>query len=212
MNTHTPPQTVSLAVTGASGIQYALRLLECLVASDCQVYLMFSKPAQVVMSMETDVRVSSRPADAERQFTEMYNAQPGQIRAFGRDQWTAPVASGSGVADAMVVCPCTTGTLSAIACGNSNSLIERAADVCLKEGRKLILLPRETPFSVIHLENMLKLARLGAVILPPNPGFYQKPQTLDDMIDFIVARVLDQLGIAHDLMPRWGIDPPRRNT
>ncbi len=104
----------------------------------------------------------------------------------------------------MVVCPCTTGTLAAIAAGTSNNLIERAADVAIKEGRKLVLVPRETPFSAIHLENMLKLARLGVVILPPNPGFYQAPATIGDLIDFVVARILDQLGVSNTLSPRWG--------
>jgi 4-hydroxy-3-polyprenylbenzoate decarboxylase len=106
----------------------------------------------------------------------------------------------------MVVCPCTTGTLAGIAAGTSHNLIERAADVAIKEGRQLILVPRETPFSAIHLENMLKLARLGVVILPPNPGFYQNPASLDDVVDFVVARILDQLGIENDLSPRWGCD------
>lgn len=191
-------------MTGASGIQYALRLLECLVKADCRCYVMMSKPAQIVMGMDTEIPVPSRPADQQRQFTALYGAREGQIVAFGKEQWTAPIASGSGVADAMIVCPCTTGTLSAIACGNCTNLIERAADVTIKEGRKLIIMPREMPFSAIHLENMLKLARLGVVIMPPNPGFYQKPQSIDDLVDFVVARVLDQLHIEHALLPRWG--------
>ena len=136
----------------------------------------------------------------------MFDAAPGQLQAFGMDEWTAPVASGSGVPDAMVVCPCTTGTLAAIAAGNCNNLLERAADVVLKESRHLIVMPREMPLSVIHLENMLKLARMGVSIMPPNPAFYNKPETLEDIIDFVVARVLDQLGIEHDLQPRWGLD------
>jgi flavin prenyltransferase len=103
-----------------------------------------------------------------------------------------------------VVCPCTMGTLAAIACGLSDNLIERAADVVLKEGRKLVLVPRETPFSALHLENMLKLARMGAVILPANPGFYHRPRTVEQVVDFVVARVLDQLDVAHTLLPRWG--------
>ena len=114
------------------------------------------------------------------------------------------MASGSNTPRAMVVCPCSMGTLAAVANGLSDNLIERAADVMVKEGRRLILVPRETPFSAIHLENMLKLARLGATILPPNPGFYQRPQGVAELVDFVVARILDQLGVAHSLLPRWG--------
>ncbi|MDO6461351.1 flavin prenyltransferase UbiX [Granulosicoccaceae sp. 1_MG-2023] len=197
-------KTFTLAMTGASGIQYGLRLMECLVRADCRVFLLMSKPAQICMGMDTDIPVPQKPADMQRQFSALYGAGEGQIVAFGSDQWTAPIASGSGVADAMVICPCTTGTLAAVAAGNCNSLLERAADVSLKEGRKLILMPREMPFSVIHLENMLRLARAGAVIMPPNPAFYQQPQSIDDLVDFVVARVLDQLGVEQDLMPRWG--------
>lgn len=199
-------KTITLAMTGASGIQYGLRLMECLVQANCRVFLLMSKPAQICMGMDTDIPVPSRPADMQREFSERYHAKPGQIAAFGKEQWTAPIASGSGVADAMVICPCTTGTLAAVAAGNCNSLLERAADVSLKEGRKLILMPREMPFSVIHLENMLRLARAGAVIMPPNPAFYQKPQTIDDVVDFVVARVLDQLGVEQTLMPAWGAE------
>jgi 4-hydroxy-3-polyprenylbenzoate decarboxylase len=123
---------------------------------------------------------------------------------FGRQQWLAPVASGSNPPRAMVVCPCTVGALSAIACGASNDLMERAADVVLKERRKLILVVRETPFSDIHLENMLKLSRMGAVIMPANPGFYNNPQKVEDIVDFMVSRILDQLGVDHHLLPRWG--------
>jgi 4-hydroxy-3-polyprenylbenzoate decarboxylase len=139
-------------------------------------------------------------------FSERYSAKRGQLRVFGREDWFAPVASGSNPPDAMVVCPCTVGTLAAIAAGLSDTLIERAADVMLKEGRKLILVPRETPFSALHLENMLKLARSGAVILPANPGFYHRPKGVEDLVDFIVARILDQLGVQHELMRRWGED------
>ena len=128
----------------------------------------------------------------------------GTLTVCGLEQWTAPIASGSGAPHQMVVCPCSTGTLSAIATGASNNLVERAADVALKEGRKLILVPREAPFSAIHLENMLKLARLGVVILPAAPGFYHQPQSIDDLVDFIVARILDQLGLPQTLVPRWG--------
>ncbi|QQK63388.1 UbiX family flavin prenyltransferase [Cobetia sp. cqz5-12] len=195
---------VTVALTGASGAQYGLRLIECLVAAGHEVMVMVSKAAHMVIATETDEELPARPARLAEVLTQRYAARPGQIRCFGREDWMAPVASGSGAPSAMVVCPCSTGSLSAIATGASNNLIERAADVALKERRTLILVPRETPFSAIHLEHMLTLTRMGAVILPAAPGFYHRPQSLDDMIDFIVARILNQLGIAHALMPRWG--------
>jgi 4-hydroxy-3-polyprenylbenzoate decarboxylase len=157
-----------------------------------------------VLGMETELKLPGRAVEMERVLTERYDAAPDQLRVFGREQWTAPVASGSAAPEAMVVCPCTTGTLAAIACGSSNNLIERAADVALKERRTLILVPRETPLSVIHLENMLKLARMGAVILPPSPGFYYRPARIGDLVDFVVARILDHLQLEHSLLPRWG--------
>lgn len=196
--------TVALAMTGASGAQYGLRLLQCLLNAGESVYLMLSKPAQVVISMETDLKLPGRTAALRQFFIDYYQCAPEQLRVYGQEEWTAPIASGSAAARSMVVCPCTTGTLAAVACGLSDSLIERAADVTLKEGRKLIMVVRETPFSVIHLENMLKLARMGAVILPANPGFYNRPATIEELIDFIVARVLDQLDINNELVPRWG--------
>ncbi|OLO12915.1 aromatic acid decarboxylase [Chromohalobacter japonicus] len=195
---------VTVALTGASGAQYGLRLIDCLVAARHQVLVLISKAAQMVIATETDVSLPSNPERLSEALRERSGAAPGQIRCFGREDWMAPVASGSGAPSAMVICPCSTGTLSAVATGASNNLIERAADVALKERRQLILVPRETPFSAIHLEHMLTLTRMGAVILPAAPGFYHRPQTLDDMIDFIVARILNQLGIAHALMPRWG--------
>jgi 4-hydroxy-3-polyprenylbenzoate decarboxylase len=140
----------------------------------------------------------------EHFLTEQYGAMAGQLCVFGREQWMAPVASGSGAPSAMVVCPCSTGTLSAIACGASNNLIERAADVALKERRQLILVPREAPYSEIHLEHMLKLTRMGSVIIPASPGFYHRPQSVEDMVDFVVARILSQLGLEQALLPRWG--------
>ncbi|MES9898244.1 MAG: flavin prenyltransferase UbiX [Sedimenticola sp.] len=197
---------ISLAITGASGSAYGLRLLDCLIRAERQVYLMVSKAAHVVIPMETGLTLPSRPREMEVLLSERYGATPGQLRVFGREQWTAPVASGSNAPEAMVVCPCTTGTLSAIATGASNNLIERAADVMLKEQRKLILMVRETPFSAIHLENMLKLVRLGVVVMPASPGFYNRPQTVEDLVDFMVARVLDHLGIESDLAQRWGGD------
>ena len=199
-----PARAVALAMTGASGMPYGLRLLECLLAAGERVQLMLSQPAQVVMAMETELKVPAAPRDAARFFSERYGAHEGQLEVYGKDQWTAPVASGSSAPRAMVVCPCTSGTLAAIANGSSDNLLERAADVVLKEQRKLILVPREMPLSAIHLEHMLKLARLGAVIMPACPGFYHRPQGISDLVDFVVARVLDHLDVAHELMPRWG--------
>ncbi|MEZ2744632.1 flavin prenyltransferase UbiX [Halopseudomonas bauzanensis] len=195
---------VTLAVTGASGSQYALRLLDCLVRADVEVFFLISQAAQLVVATETDLQLPPKPQALEAFLTEHYQARAGQIRVFGKQDWMSPVASGSGAPSAMVVCPCSTGTLSAIATGASNNLIERAADVTLKERRKLILVPRESPYSTIHLENMLTLSRMGAVILPASPGFYHQPQSIDDLVDFVVARILNQLGIEQDLLQRWG--------
>ncbi len=195
---------IALAMTGASGAVYGLRLLECLLGAGQQVYLMLSGPGQVVIGMETDLKLPGRSAEQEEYLGALYGAQGGQLRVFGREQWTAPVASGSSAPRAMVVCPCTSGTLSSIAHGGSDDLLERAADVVLKEGRKLIIVHREMPLSVIHLENMLKLARMGVTLMPANPGFYHRPAAITDLVDFVVARILDQLDVEHTLVPRWG--------
>ncbi len=197
-------RTINLAFTGASGAQYGLRLLQCLVAAGCRVQVMVSRAAQVVMATETDLKLPGSPAARQDALTDWAQAQPGQVLVFGREDWFAPPASGSGEKAPLVVCPCSTGTLSALATGASNNLIERAGDVALKERRQLILVPREAPFSEVHLENMLKLTRMGAVIMPASPGFYHKPASVEDLVDFIVARLLDHLGIDQDLMPRWG--------
>ncbi|MEW6312480.1 MAG: flavin prenyltransferase UbiX [Pseudomonadota bacterium] len=197
-------KTVTLALTGASGMPYALRLLEQLLAAETRVYLLYSQAAQIVMKQEMDIVLPSRAQEVEQYFTRRYAAHAGQLRVFGREEWFAPVASGSNPGDAMVICPCTMGTLGAVAAGLADNLIARAADVMLKERKQLILVPRETPFSAIHLENMLKLAHAGATILPPNPGFYHHPQTIADLVDFVVARILDHLGVAHALVPKWG--------
>lgn len=198
------PRHVILAFTGASGAPYGLRLLEMLLQGGCQVDLIFSKAAHMVLAMETDLNLPARPADISEFFQQRHQVSAEQLRVFGRDDWMAPAASGSHTAGAMVVCPCTSGTLAAIATGMSDNLIERAADVMIKEQRNLILVPREAPFSAIHLENMLKLARLGVCIMPANPGFYYKPESISDLVDFVVARLLDHLNIEHDLLPRWG--------
>ncbi|MBV8656519.1 MAG: UbiX family flavin prenyltransferase [Burkholderiales bacterium] len=205
MNT---PKTVTLALTGASGMPYALSLLRCLLAADARVYLLYSQAAQIVIKQEQGETWPSRAKDVEAELVARFQCRAGQLRVFGREEWFAPVASGSNPPDAMVICPCTMGTLAAIAAGMSDNLIERAADVVIKEGRKLIIVPREAPFSAIHLENMLKLSRLGVCILPANPAFYHHPQSIDDLVDFVVARILDQLAVPHQLMARWGEMPP----
>jgi 4-hydroxy-3-polyprenylbenzoate decarboxylase len=203
---HSPLNTVTLALTGASGMAYGLRLLECLLAAEVRVYLLVSQAAHIVAKQELGISLPARASDLEKQLSESLNARTGQLSVFGREDWNAPVASGSNPADAMVVCPCSMGTLAAIAHGLSDNLIERAADVMLKERKTLILVPREAPFSTLHLENMLALSRMNAVILPANPGFYHRPQSVEEIVDFIVARILDQLGVRHALTARWGDD------
>lgn len=190
---------VVLAITGASGAPYAVRLLEQLAAADRQVWLIVSSHGLRLLRTEMDIdsvdalrkRVG---VDAWRRLVTVYD---------DADRGAAP-ASGSARNAGMVICPCSMGTLSAVSIGASRSLVERAADVVLKERRPLVLVPRETPLSAIHLQNMLRLARAGAVILPAAPGFYHRPQTVQELVDFIVARVLDHLGVEHALVRRWG--------
>lgn len=197
-------QTVIIAMTGASGAAYTLRLLECCLEAKIQIQFITSQPGQVVLGMETDLKLTGAPQKMRQQLADYFNSDPSLISVFAKDQWTAPIASGSSVADAMVVCPCTMGSLASIATGTGENLIHRAADVVIKEKKKLILVPRETPFSSIHLENMLKLSNLGVVILPPNPGFYHGVTRVGDLVDFIVSRILDHLGIDNNISPRWG--------
>lgn len=195
---------VTVAMTGASGVQYGMRLMECLFAQNVPVFLMVSKAAQMVITTETEESWPANPDALKAYLVAKYDIGDNLLQVFGREDWLAPVASGSSGPGQMVICPCSTGTLSAIACGASNNLIERAADVVLKERKKLILLVREMPLSEIHLENMLKLSRMGAVVMPAAPGFYHQPESIDDMVDFVVARVLDQLSIPQTMVPRWG--------
>ena len=191
-------------MTGASGAVYTIRLLEQLLAAGTQVQFLCSQPGQIVFAMESELKLSGATKQMHEQLCEYFKCPSEQINVYGKNQWGAPVASGSSVSDAMVVCPCSMGTLASIAHGMSNNLIHRAADVVLKERRKLVLVPRETPFSSLHLENMLKLSNMGAIILPPNPGFYNGESTIQQLIDFVVSRILDQLDIHNDLAPRWG--------
>ncbi len=191
-----------LAITGASGAPYAVRLLEQLVLAERRVWLIISAHGWRLLEMEAGVRGLGElrhrvgPLGWDRCVTVFDDT----------DRGAAP-ASGSARSSGMVICPCSMGTLSAISQGTSRSLVERAADVALKERRRLILVPRETPLSAIHLENMLRVTRAGATVLPASPGFYHDPRDVDDLVDFIVARVLDHLGVEHAIARRWGSEP-----
>jgi len=196
--------TITLAITGASGAKYALRLIECLIAANYQLYILCSSAGRIVLDTEVGLKLPASPDAASKLLTEKFSAQAEQITVFGKEQWFSPVASGSAAPKQMVVCPCTTGAVAAISHGMSDNLIERAADVVIKERGQLILLVRETPFSTLHLKNMLSLSEQGVTIMPASPGFYHKAESIEDLIDFIVGRILDHLGIDQDIMPRWG--------
>lgn len=203
---------ITLAITGASGAPYAITLLQQLVAQNVQVFVLISSAAQVVFKTETDLALPSQPQKAQDFLTEYCGAQPEQIMVFGKDNWFSPVASGSAAPKKMVVCPCSTGTLSAIATGASDNLIERGADVILKERGQLILVTREMPLSTLHLENMHKLSQMGVTIMPASPGFYHKPQSIEDLVNFVVARILDHLNLDQSLVSRWGYDHKDTNN
>lgn len=198
---------IVFAITGASGAPYAVRLLEELLRAERDVQLIVSSHG--LRLLRTEEGLDSAAALRDRVGAASWDAH---VRVFeDADRGAAP-ASGSARSDGMVICPCSMGTLSAIAAGSSRSLVERSADVALKERRRLILVPRETPLSAIHLENMLRLTQAGAIVLPAAPGFYHRPSRIQELVDFIVARILDHLDVEHDLIPRWGEgrEPERR--
>lgn len=197
------PVSVVVGITGASGTAYGLRLVEVLLRSGHDVHLLITAPGRLVASMEDKLNLPARPGETRDRLLKRFGPVRGQLTTYGESDWRAPMASGSSGLKAMAVCPCTMATLSAVAMGASRNLLERAADVILKERGKLVLVPRETPFSAIHLENMLGLARMGTVILPACPGFYQSPRSISDLVDFVVGRVLDHLGVEHGLAERW---------
>jgi len=199
-------EPITIAITGASGAQYGLRLIEVVARQGIPIYLLISKAALMVMAVETDCQLSSNHRKAVDVLEKRFELTPGLITMFSKEDWMSPVASGSGAPTKMVICPCSTGTLSAVANGASDNLIERAADVVLKERNQLVMVVRETPLSTIHLKNMLALSEMGAVVLPATPGFYNNPKSIADMIDFVVARILKQLGIPTELMNPWGSD------
>jgi 4-hydroxy-3-polyprenylbenzoate decarboxylase len=189
---------IVVGITGASGAPYAVRLLQQLTAAHRSVSLIVSKYGMRLL--ETEAGISSMDALRAAVGEEEWDSC---VETFANDDRGATPASGSALTSGMIVCPCSMGTLSAIAVGASRSLIERAADVTMKERRKLILVPRETPLSAIHLGNMLRLTRAGAVIMPAAPGFYHQPKKISDLVDFVVARMLDQLGVEQKLVKRW---------
>jgi flavin prenyltransferase len=194
---------ITLAVTGASGSGYFLRLLQALVDADMQIYLLLSDAAKIVLRTEENEDWPADVTELNVFLQEKYQSKAQQIIALRAKDWFSPVASGSSAPKKMIVCPCSCGTLASIAQGLSNNLIERSADVILKERGKLIIMPRETPFSTIHLRNMLTLSELGVTVMPLAPGFYHQPKTIDDLQDFMVARVLDHLNIEHKIAKRW---------
>jgi len=191
---------ILIGVTGSSGVIYAKFLIEYLVNCSFDVNLILSKNSIDVINIElgTDIQKD------DIQIKKFLNCNTKKIKLYREDDFLSPYASGSHRFDAMVIVPCSMGTLSAITNGFAHNLITRAADICLKEKIKLILVPRETPFSSIHLENMLKLSRCGAIILPAVPGFYNKPREVSDLVKFVVSRILDHIEIENDLVKRWG--------
>jgi 4-hydroxy-3-polyprenylbenzoate decarboxylase len=194
-------QHLLVAMTGASGSIYGLRLTQEVLRTGCRVSLLLSEPGRQVLNHETGLDWSPDQTERQRQVRDHFASE--RIDCLDNGNFFAAVASGSNPADAMVIVPCSMGTVGRVAAGLSETLLERAADVMLKERRPLLLVPRETPLSVIHLENLLRLARAGAVLIPAMPAFYHAPQSLDDLVDFVVGKILDQLGIRHALFKRW---------
>lgn len=198
--------SLTLGLTGASGAAYGTRLLSALVRAGYQVHFLMSDAAKIVVRTELEEIWPDEPEALAAHLTEQHQAQPEQIKVWASKDWFSPVASGSGAPKTMVICPCSSGTLAAIAHGLSDNLVERAADVILKERGRLILVPRETPFSTLHLQNMLSLSQMGVTIMPAAPGFYHKPSSIDELLDFMVARILDHLGIDNNASQRWGCE------
>ncbi|MBI5409851.1 MAG: UbiX family flavin prenyltransferase [Nitrospirae bacterium] len=193
-----------VAISGASGSIYGVRLVEELLKSGVSVHLCISGTAFSIIKTETGMDLAGK-TETETEKKIQRHVTSKDIKYYSEHNLAAPISSGSFITEGMFVVPCSMKTLSGIAHGYANNLVERAADVVLKEGRKLILAPREMPFSAIHLENMLKLARLGVTIAPPIPAFYQNPKDLNDLVDFVVGKILDCAGVGHSLFKRWGV-------
>ena len=195
----------TIAITGASGAPYGMRVLESLIKGGHHVYLTITGDGLHILNDETGLMLKGSEKDIQLALEKHLAAKEGQLRYFNEDNMYAPIASGSAKVDGMVVIPCSMKALSSIANGFASNLIERAADVTIKEKRKLIIVPRETPLSTIHLRNLLALSEIGCHIIPAMPAFYHHPKKLQDMIDFLAGRVLDALGVENDLSPRWGV-------
>jgi len=194
-----------VGITGASGSIYGLRLIEELLKKGHRVSVLLSNAGRQVLAFETSLKLAEKPTACLDQLQQHFSAGE-ELQHFAINDFFASVASGSSAPDAVIICPCSMGTAGRIAAGLSDSLLERVADVALKEQKKLLLVPRETPFNQIHLENLLRLSKAGAQILPAMPAFYQKPQSVENLIDFVVGKVLDSLEIDHQLFKRWGED------
>jgi len=194
-------QHILVAITGASGSLYGLRLTSELLRAGCRVSLLLSEPGRQVLNYEAGLGWSAEAGERQAQMRAYFATE--LVDGLDNRDLFAAVASGSNAPDAMVICPCSMGTAGRVAAGLSETLLERAADVMLKERRPLLLVPRETPLGIIHLENLLRLARAGAIVIPAMPAFYHGPQSVDDLVAFVVGKVLDQLGIDHELFRRW---------
>ena len=194
---------IVVGITGASGSIYGLRLVEELLRAGKQVTLLLTNAGRQVLAYETGLQLTEQVQQCAQQLREYFQAD-NRLQHYALNDFFAPIASGSNAPEAVVICPCSMGTAGRIAAGLSDNLLERVADVVLKEHKKLLLVPRETPFNQIHLENLLRLSQAGAQILPAMPGFYQQPQSVADLVNFVVGKVLDNLGVEHHLFQRWG--------
>lgn len=195
---------ITLGITGASGAPYALNLLKHLTLHFDEVHLMITDAARVVLATESQFNIPENPSKIVKALTEYCQCDETIIRVYAKENWYAPVASGSAAPKQMIICPASMGCVSAIATGASNTLLERAADVVIKEKGQLILLPREMPFSTIHLRNLLTLSEAGVTIMPAAPGFYHNPENISDLVHFVTGRILNHLGIENDLNKAWG--------
>lgn len=196
-------QNIVVGITGASGAIYGLRLIKELLGAQQNVAVLLSNAGRQVLAYETGLKLDPDPLACAEQLGSHFKGVDAP-RYYAMEDFFAPIASGSSAPDAVVICPCSMGTVGRIAAGLSDNLLERVADVALKEQKKLLLVPRETPFNQLHLQNLLRLSQAGAQILPAMPGFYHQPQSINELVDFVVGKLLDQLGVAHQLFTRWG--------